>query len=537
MMPHGWKIGAAAILAGAFLIAPAARAETVPPDSWAYEALKSFELRGLVALEPTLPYTFDQCEAYTREIVATVEARKVALGPRHAFLLERLEKQFVGMRDRPEDRWSKPVYTVREEERFAAFDASVGGSVRKNPDRKKGEANGLAAPGILVGLGRNVTLETNYRLVMAPERGRNANMQKPSARLRSYRGLTAEFERGLLDAGGSWWDARIGREYLHWGSDLREGLILSRTAGSLDHVGARFRLGRFALSTFQASLNPGGSSYRRHLAGHRLTVALPRGAFLGVSETVLYAGRNFDYIYLAPLSVFYAQQFNERSNEDNILWALDWKVPLRRGLLFHGEFLIDDFQYERGENAGPDRLGVFAAMDAFFTVWGRELELSTGYTAISKYTYGHIEDETDYFSGYGTDYNVGDGLVPAWWNPLLGSPLGPDADRAFIKAAFGLSSRVALTLEGVHARYGGGSLAIAGGLVNWSYREDNDPPFPSAPVLVVNDVSASLRYDLDHGTYVSAGACLRFRERKGDGLARTLDEDETLGWFEVVLDL
>ena len=116
-------------------------------------------------------YTFDQCEAYTREILANVEARGVALGPRHAFLLERLTKQFVGTRDRPEDRWSKPVYTVREEERFAALDVSVGASVRKNPDQKKGEADGLAIPGILVGLGHNVTMETNYRLVMAPERG------------------------------------------------------------------------------------------------------------------------------------------------------------------------------------------------------------------------------------------------------------------------------------------------------------------------------------------------------------------------------
>ncbi|MFA4947948.1 MAG: hypothetical protein WC674_05490, partial [Candidatus Krumholzibacteriia bacterium] len=287
---------AAAILAGVLLMAPAARAETVPPDSWAYEALKSFELRGLVALEPTFPYTFNQCEAYTREIIAAVEARGVALGPRHAFLLERLTKQFVGTRDRPEDRWSKPVYTVREEERFAAFDVSVGASVRKNPDQKKGEADGLAVPGFLVGFGHNVTLETNYRLVMAPERGDNVSGAKPSARLRSYRGVTAELERAMIDAGGSWWEVRAGREYMHWGSNLREDLILSRTAGSLDHFGGRIELGRFALSTFQASLDPGG--YRRHLAGHRLTVALPWGAFVGVSETAVYAKRDFDYMYL-----------------------------------------------------------------------------------------------------------------------------------------------------------------------------------------------------------------------------------------------
>jgi hypothetical protein len=512
------SLGAAAILAGVLLTAPAARAETVPPSSWAYEALKSFEVRGLVALEPTLPYTFDQCETYTREIVANAEARGIVLGPRHAFLLDRLTKQFVGTRDRPEDRWSKPVHVEREGDRFAAFDVSVGGSVRKNPGQKKGEANGLAAPDILVGLGHNITLETNYRLRMAPERGSNARYGKPNARLKSYRGITAEYERALLDAGGDWWEVRAGREYLHWGNDLREDLILSMTAGSLDHVGARFELGRFALSTFQAVLS---SESRRRFAGHRLTAALPRGIYVGVSETVVYVGE-MDYKYLMPLGAFYAQQFNEGTNRDNILWAIDWKVPLRKGLLFYGEFLIDDFQYERGELAGADRLGLNLAADALLMIAGREVELSGGYTFVSKYTYGH--------SG-STQYVAGDG--DARMNRLLGSPMGPDADRGFVKGTFGVSSRAAVTLEGVSTRYGAGSSLWSGNPLDWRPGMDNDPPFPSPPVLRSQYLSASLRYDLNHGSYLSAGAWVWQR----DGGAGDFHGKENLGWLDVVLDL
>ena len=510
--------GAAVILAGA-LVASAARAETVPPDSWVYEALKSFELRGLVRLEPTLPYTFEQCETYTREIAANVEKEHVVLGPRHAFLLERLTKQFVGTRDRPEDRWSKPVYVAREDERFFAMDFGVGGIVQRKADEKKGEADGLFIPDFLLGFGHNVTMETDYRLTMAPEQEFNASGEKAEARLRSYRGLTAELERAVIDAGGSWWDARIGREYLHWGSNLREDLILSQTAGSLDHFGGRIELGRFALSTVQASLDAGT---RRHLAGHRLTVALPRGAFVGVSETVVYANRDFDYMYLVPLTIFYAQQFNEASNEDNILWAFDWKVPLHRGLMFYGQFLVDDLQYQRDEKAGPDRLGLYAVMDALFMVSGRELELSGGYTAVTMYTYAH-PFETQYVTGNGDEY----------MNPLLGSPLGPDADRGFIKATLGVSSRAALTLEGARTRYGGGSIPGNGYLLDWAPGMDNDPPFPSARVLLVTDARASLRYDLNHGSYVSAGAWMRFRDPGVDDFQKK----ELLGWLEFVLDL
>jgi len=514
-------LGAAAILAGASLVAPAVRAETVPPGCWVHEALKSFELRGLVRLGPTLPYTFDQCEAYTREITANIEKERVALGPRHAYLLRRLTKQFVGMRERPEDRWSKPVYVAREDERFFAMDFGLGGVVQRKADEKKGEADGLFTPDFLLGFGHNVTMETNYRLVMAPERGNNVSGAKPSARLRSYHGLTAELERAVIDASGSWWDVRLGREYVHWGSNLREDLILSRTAGSLDHFGGRIELGRFALSTVQASLDPGGS--RRHLAGHRLTMALPRGVSVGVSETTLYAHRNFDYMYLVPFGIFYAQQFNEASNEDNILWAFDWKVPLRRGLIFYGEFLIDDIQYQRDEKAGPDRLGLYVAADALVMVAGRELELSGGYTYVDAYTYGHSAE---------TQYVAGDG--DARMNkPLGASSMGPDADRGFIKATLGVSERAALTLEGVSTRYGGGSLPARGYLLDWRPGMDNDSPFPSPPILYVKYASASLRYDFYHGSYVSAGAWMRFRDRNADDFHK----DELLGWLEVVLDL
>jgi hypothetical protein len=498
--------------------ASAAHAETIPPDSWVYEAFRSFELRGLVALEPTLPYTFDQCEAYTREIIANVDLEHVELGPRHRFLLERLTKQFVGTRDRPEERWSKPVGILREDERYLALDFQVGGMVQRKPDEKKGEADGVAVTDFLVGFGHNITMETSYRLAMAPERGSNVSNAKPSARLKSYRGLTAEFERGLIDASGSWWSVRAGREYMHWGGNLREDLLLSRTAGSLDHVGARFALGPLAISTIQAILD---SRYQRHLAGHRITAALPRGIFLGIGETVVYQ-RNLDFKYIMPLSIFYAQQFNEGTNADNVLWSLDWKVPMYRGFIISGEFLVDDLQYQRDELAGPDRTGFYVTADALFMVAGRELEVSGGYTCVDIYTYGHAS---------GTQYVAGDGYVRM--NPMLGTPMGPDADRRFVKATYGLSERVSMTIEGVYTRYGAGSSLFSMYLPDWRAGLDNDPPFPSYPVLNVKSAIASLRYDLNSGSYLSAGAWVRHRDRSADNF----DEDELLGWLELLLDL
>lgn len=503
---------AAATLLALLSAAPPGRAETISPDSWIYDALRSFEVRGLVRLEPTLPYTFDECERYVREIDAAVEREGVALGPRHRFLLDRLEREFVGKGSGPEDRDDGPVAVVREGERWAAFDATIGGAFVKGLDAKRGEGDGLATTGLLVDLGRRLTLETEYRLVLGPERGDRVHDAKPSARTRSYRGLTGELARGLVAMNGSWWDVRAGREYIQWGSSRADGLAVSRAAGSFDHVGGSFRLGRFTLSTFQASLD---SYYGRRMAAHRLTVELPRGIALGVGETVIYYRRSFDWKYATPIGFFYAHQYSEgMQNEDNVVCSIDAKWPVARNLLLHGELLVDDVQYERGDDAGPDRIGFDVAAEGLVTVAGRELELSAGYTRINAYTYGH---------GVMTAYVTGavpyDALDSS--NTLIGGEtLGPDADRTFAAASFGFSERIAIGVGGSYERYGHLSRLLQLGVPNWRPGMDNDPCFPSGPVLTERRLSGSLRYDLGGGSYAAAEGEARWRYYDGDFVAR-----------------
>jgi hypothetical protein len=486
-----------------------------------YPALRTFELRGVVSLEPTIPYSRVQVESYVTRIITNLGAGKVSLGLREGFLLERLRQEFVGKGARPEDRENRPVYVVRDEGRYFAMDWEVGGAFLKRVDEKKGEANGMAVPRFLVGFGGSVTLDANYRLRMAPERGLNDRNFKPSPRTRSYRGLTAEYERALLSADGSWWRLQIGRDYLQWGSGRSEGLILSQTAGSLDHFGGRFTIGRFSISTFQAELDPG---LERHLAGHRLTVSLPRGASFGIDETVLYSGRDLDYIYLLPLSVLYANQFNE-AQDDNILWSFDWKVPLHRGVILSGEFLVDDLQYERDELAGPDKIAFNLSADALALVGARELEISGGYTRIDIYTYTH--------KYYTTTYITGDGASPGWESGI-GSPLGPDADRWNLRVSLSLHPRAVFAVEGASIRRGEGN----------DYRRwypptpftpgsPSHPPFPSGTVLHERTISASQLVDLGRGSSISAGGGVRFLS----GGPEDLDEKDGFGYLSLVLDL
>jgi len=503
------------------IAAAGASAETIAPGSWVYGALRTFELRGLVSLDPTIPYSRVQAESYVKSIVENLDATRVPLGVRERYLLERLRKEFIGTAARPEDRENRPAYILRDDDRYFSMDWAVGGRLEKLVDEKKGEAVGLATPRFLAGFGGAITLDASYRLRLGPERGLNAAGEKPSRRTRSFRGLTAEFERSLLSADGAWWHLQIGRDYLQWGNGRDEGLILSRTAGSLDHFGGRVTIGRFTLSTVQVLLD---GRWGRRLAGHRLTVRLPRGAFLGVNETVVYVAQDLDYLYLLPFSAFYANQYNEAAN-DNILWSFDCKVPVRRGLVLSGELLVDDLQYEEDDPAAPDKIAFSISADALLLIGSRELELSGGYTYVDIYTYTHKETLVTYAVGFG--------MVPSI-DPCIGSALGPDADRWKITASLALSSRAVLSVEGALIRRGEGN-----DFRRWyaplgdDPGSPSDPPFPSGRVLKERTISAAQTIDLGRGSSVSAGGGVRFLS----GGPGRIDRNDGFGYLELILDL
>ena len=464
--------------------------ENIHPGSWVYPALRSFELLGAVTLEPDIPYSRGEVELYLNRILRNLKEKGLQPSPRQRFLLTRLRDEFQGKRHRPAEREDSPAVLYRAGRRFMGLDLSAGPFFRKREYSEKGELDGLFIPDFIMYTGGALTYETSYILRMEPERGENTGGKKPSERQRSFRGLTSEFERGYLAFNTGRWRFIAGREYIQWGSGRDEGLILSMGAGSLDHVGVYYELGRFEFSTIHAVLHP---SPERRLAGHRFRIKLPGRIYLGISETVLYTGRGFDYTYLLPVGSYYANQYNERS-DDNIMWGLDCRIPAGRGGIIRAELLIDDFQYE-GRGEAPDKLGFKIAAEKLISGGGWHLELLADYTFIDIYTYSHKDSlTTRYVAGSGDPGGSG----------IIGSSLGPDAERWHFRAAAGLLPRVTVTLDGEYIRRGEGS-----DLRPWREGYDPNPPFPSGTVTREKRISLSALYDLGGGSFVSAGGGVR----------------------------
>ena len=505
------------LAAGFFLCASAfpsySSDETIHPDSWVYPALRSFELAGHVELRPAMPYTRSEVELYVESILASVRAESRGLTGRKQFLLERLEAEFIGKAGSLVEREDPPLMHYREGDNQVAFDVPAGISVGKQMEDEDAAVWGLARPGLLLCLGDRITLEALYHLRLGPEREGTMSGSKPSPRERSWRGLVSEFKKSVLSITGSGWRLSIGRDYLHWGNGRREGLLLSRTASSIDHIAASVSIGRLSLHSVHALLDP---AYPRRFAGHRLTIRLPRGIFVGLGETVVYTGRDVEFSYLLPVGIFYANQYNEEG-DDNVLWGLDLKVPVRRGLILYGEMLIDDFQYE-SDPPGPNRIGFSVAAEAMVNLLGRDIELLSQYTFINIYTYAHKDSLlTSYVTG------SGDPLI----DHLIGSPLGPDADRWNARISVPIARRVETVVEVAFARRGEGN-----DLREWDRISDPDPEFPSGEIERESLLSLAGNMDLGAGSYIEVGGGLR----RIEGGAMDLDEKDWFIYLEAILD-
>jgi hypothetical protein len=192
---------------------------------------------------------------------------------------------------------------------------------------------------------------------------------------------------------------------------------------------------------------------------------------------------------------------------NNILCGIDWKIPFGKGLLFYGEFLVDDFQYEDRDTA-PDKIALNLTAETLFMIGSHDVEALLGYTYIDIYTYSHIGSLTGYVTG-NSDPAI---------NRIIGSSLGPDADRWRLRISAAVDPRIVITLNGSYCRYGEGN-----DMHPWE-REENDPnlAFPSGIVTVEKQISLSATLDLTGGSMLSAGMGLRqtdYVTSKSEGFA------------------
>jgi hypothetical protein len=465
---------------------PASR-EFIPPEHWCYAALDRFETLGLVILPAWGLHTRADVVGYTEEIRAAVARDGLVLDGRDRFELDRLEEEFASeaaMRD-PGERYDRPILNIHEKPIWLEGDVDFSLSPEKPPFDERWWVFGGSNLSAKLHVGDWITYDVRYRVTATEARDEWEHRSKPSPREKSWHGITSLYERAYLVFG---WKPVVlywGRDYEDWGPNETGNLIVSRTAGSFDKLGGRLSLGSVRLSFFHSYLSV--EETRRTLSAHRLEFDVNDFTF-GLAETAVYTGRGIDPIYLLPFSTFYANQWNERG-DDNILWSVDAKYRAGRGLALFGSLLIDDFQFER-DGTAPDKLGFDAGARL---AWGGRLPatVEVKYRYLDIYTYAHRDTLKYYLAGRG-DLSGGD--------PPLGAVEGPDTDRLDVQADCFVRPDVTVTALFSLRRRGEGN-----DFRKFDEGLDPFPPFPSGVVERTAVYGLGLRWEIKGGSRLEAG--------------------------------
>lgn len=485
---------AAALAALAFMLPAPARAlgnERIPVDHWCYPALERFETLGLCTLPEARPLGRAEIGRIVRDLDARASTN--ALSERDLYQLDRLRREFTATDD-PRQRYDRAFF-AQDGSASVEGDVDVHAFVDRAAFADEAEAFVGSDPTVKIHVGERVTYDLRYRFLFGPEHGDRARNQKPSRREKSFKGLTSLYDRSYVVASWDKVDLLVGREQVDWGPGSAGGPIVPGEMHSIDQFSLRFKFRALQLDAFYGQLftNP-----ERYLAGHRLEGRFGK-TVVGLSETVVYGGRPLDWLYLWPVSWYYANQFNERTNEDNILWSADAKTTCFDRVTLFASLLIDDYQFE--DEGYPNKL----AYDVGFRwVPARPLGLALRgrYRHVDIYTYSHLDSLSIYVSGAGV---IADGDV------LLGGGPGPDADEWELTADVYPRDNFAVALSGAGRRVGEGNDVRAFDLGV----DEPAPPFPSGVVERTLGVALGARWEFEGDTWIAASYAHTRVENRG----------------------
>lgn len=273
----------------------------------------------------------------------------------------------------------------------------------------------------------------------------------------------ASFDHGGLGYKGGRFSLFMGRDELAWGLDRDRGLLCSGTAPTMDMFKFTYLEDKVLFTSAHSKLrrgdeDPWDESVNRYVSAHRLDLKFWPGLTFSVSEVVLYGGENrtFDPVYLNPISVLYAEQWNSRA-QDNVLFAGDLALLFPRSAELRFEVVVDDFQYDFSK---AHEIGFGVDLKARNKLLDLYSLFGCSYFHIRNGTYGHKVEYNRYTHE----------------NRIIGYPYGPDGDLVEVWFAFSLPTEALWTVRFSQRRQGEGRVSDP----------QNQPPedesFPSGTV-------------------------------------------------------
>lgn len=198
-----------------------------------------------------------------------------------------------------------------------------------------------------------------------------------------------------LRAGGENFHLTFGKFKNIWGRGKSGSLILSDYATSYDQLKFEYEREKFYFTSTYAylidyhELKEDTLQGRKFLAGHRLEINPYPWLSLGFTETVIFAGRNFEPAYLNPI-MFLRSAEHYLGSPDNMLMSADFRILPAGDFSFYGELLLDDITTTRlGTDWYGNKFGFLAGIFLTRLPLLKNSDLRLEYVRIRPYVYTH----------------------------------------------------------------------------------------------------------------------------------------------------
>lgn len=347
--------------------------------------------------------------------------------------------------------------------------------------------------------------------------------------------------RGHVRIANDWGSVVIGRERLIQGNGLhRNTLLFSDYAPKVDFVGINLNYKRFffnfhhgwILSEETLVTGPDGIT-RRHIPDKYVTFHRFGSYFfdarlqVAVSEVIIYGDRGLEIAYLNPFLFFKSVEHSLR-DRDKAMIAFDFQFRPFGGVEFYGDLLIDDLSIGKlGTNWYGNQYGFrLGGMLTPTFVGLPDALVSVDYVRIQPYVYTHRLPINRYTHG----------------GYPLGNPTGPNSDMLDIRWDQLWSGRASTLIYTQRVRKGhnvldeeGNLLRNVGGNIAQGHRPGDNVEvwFLDGNLEKINIFGISVRYEIFHQFYLSAG--YEFREREKTWLGQTFHEHFMFG--KLVIEL
>jgi hypothetical protein len=418
-------------------LSQAATLETIPLDSWIYQAVDELHCRGFfLSLHTDVrPYTRGQIASMLLEINQQQNGGTPQLTDSQLWLLGKLNREFRNeLQELLEKKRGEtsPHKTIRYAASPVAYLTLAEGDSSYSRLQLRFE----------------IGLQFGDKFVLKDRAVEDNKAEKERTyRGREWRsGLTGVLDQSYANIDLGSLQLLVGRDHLRWGPGRDDVLLLSDQIPPFDMVKAEAEVGSFRLISFvtvldQISYSGDSLQARRYLSGHRVNMKLRFGVEMGFSEVVLYGGENRDMEphYLNPLLPYYGEQY-DYNKDDNILWSIDATLSMFRNKEMYCELMIDDFQSDFSSE--PHQIGYQIGLNYADPFGLSRSYLNLEYTKIRNWVYGQVQPWNLY-----TYYGQG-----------MGSVLGPDADRVALRLLYHLTYDIDLAFSGELKRRGEGRI-------------------------------------------------------------------------------